>query len=142
MRTSKEIQAELDAAGAELQTLLSVTIPNLTKQRKSAIRRVNDLQNSFYNNGGIIPRLKRELAGAQFAEADAQKLEIRITDYYGQEKCHVVSRVTPKRIYTRERGFANETVWRHSGVLESRYEGDSRIHPDDLAKILEEHKKT
>jgi len=125
-RTPTEIRADLDAAKAR-HAAIGKEIATLDAKRKALLVE-SDALLAPWSKSGTLNRLEDELATALRIEADATLPRVRVGNSTG-EVVHVVTRVTPKRIYTRkpgEAGEAGETIWTREGMPERRSSWDSR----------------
>lgn len=128
-RTSIEIAAEI-AATKKRRAEIGQRLAQLDIERRDLANECAAIDGN-YSRTGVLEGLARDLADARRREADANRPRVRVM-LYGECE-HVVSRVTPKRIYTREPGSDRETIWTREGLREGRWTQDHRIL--DMDKI-------
>lgn len=98
MRSSSEIQAELNTVNAEVGRLIDESRQHDARQKQ--IRDRLDELGYGASNTGAIPRLEKELARAKAREEDDAKprvvWEIPLTSH-----TYIVEKLTPNRIYVK-----------------------------------------
>lgn len=119
-RPSSEVQAELDASekrGTDVVTKLAYhegCIKRLTEE----LERLNGSRWSG-GRGGKIHDLRKELKYARLYEDDLKAIKVVFDNatygYLDASKPVIVSRVTPKRIFTRRMGDEYETQFHRNG---------------------------
>lgn len=107
-RPSAEVEAELKQAEARAKEL-----PDLIAALQREYRALG-----LYDRTGRIAELRKELAASRRWEADAGKPRLRVRRSWGAggDREHVLVKITPKRIYTREPGGADESQWNRDGT--------------------------
>jgi len=135
-RTSAEIRAALEVARSRVtdidQELIDVEsrVAALTKTTKALKDARREITGGFGWEGSMN-ELQRELHAAVRRELDADRPRVTI-DYGHRTEEHVVSRVTPKRIYTRKPGSTDERIWTHSGTPEGRWQNGRLADPASI----------
>ena len=129
MKESERIREELKQAEEKLENVES----DITKTEKklAVLKKLKeDLGGSWYSRKGRIQDLKRQLASAELNEED-EKADIVVWKKppFHDNNNLIVSRVTKKRIYVRQKGSRAETMYqRDTGLPVADWDGYGEIN--------------
>ena len=127
MKSSEALKKDLEALEAESKALLEERKAIEIRQDEVRERLIALHGGTFNRSSGEIDALKREIEKAELLEAD-QLLPSPVWEKHEptSKSGHVISKVTPKRIYVRDRGSVHEIYYaketgRHRDYYSSIY---------------------